>query len=149
MPSLPATQPPQTQSVLISYFLSGNTPTQEQFAELIATMFYYMNLNAAQGAQANANVNNALCITAWLDAITTDAAGTLNIIGSSNIAGVTKVSAGKWAVSFTNALEDTNYEALYQSPAWALGSKTVNGFNYSTGGGWPAVNTRVRFALVF
>lgn len=44
---------PQTETILKSYFETGDQPTQLEFEELIGTMFYYdaLALNAAQDAQ--------------------------------------------------------------------------------------------------
>jgi hypothetical protein len=48
---------PQDQTVLKSYFETGDTPTQAQFAELIDTMFALVQAaqNTANAAQATAN----------------------------------------------------------------------------------------------
>ena len=47
---------PQTQSNLLSYFQTGDTPTQDQFEELIRTMFhmYQQAVTAAEEAAASA-----------------------------------------------------------------------------------------------
>lgn len=58
---------PQTQTVLQSYFQTGDVPTQNQFLEFIGTMFYLYNatLSAANAAAADAaTVSEALPLAA-------------------------------------------------------------------------------------
>jgi hypothetical protein len=156
MPALPAIPPPQTQEQLINYFLTNAHPTQEQFAELIATMFYYANEAAAIAAETVPAVNAGGCITAWLDAITTSGDGNVAIVGQQNIASIVKTATGIFTVTFATAMEDANYAIFkYQPTTMAFSNKTAAGFRCTptpgvlSGPQWPPVNTAIRILILF
>jgi hypothetical protein len=47
---------PQTEAILQGYFQTGDTPTQNQFTELIGTMFYLYNEMLAEAAALSGQV---------------------------------------------------------------------------------------------
>lgn len=115
--ALPSVAPPQTQAVLTSYFLTGLTPTQEQFAELIGTMFFLYNETVAAAAAAAAQANASGCVAAWGKFKYLSHTGTtlnIQVLGSYNcaISGLYTpqgggLSACVFTATFTNPLPDT------------------------------------------
>ncbi len=101
---------PQTETILRSYFENGDQPTEEEFWELIGTMFYYdsLALNAAQAAEdaaAEAISLAPVCLLKW-----TTTGSTIN--AQRNVASVAKISSGgfdAWRVTWTNPFADEHY----------------------------------------
>lgn len=115
---------PQTQTVLLSYFQTGDEPTANQFAELIGTMFYLYQemLNASAQTQTLATATQALVNgslpRAYLSAkIASVGAGNIvvwTLNKSLNIASVSGANFTENAtyVTFNNPFPDTNYNVI-------------------------------------
>lgn len=106
---MPATIP-QTETILKSYFETGDKPVQQEFEELIGTMFYYdaLALNAADAASDLATEAIALAPVCLLKY--TVSGGTIN--AQRNVASVALISSGgfdAWRITWTNPFADANY----------------------------------------
>jgi hypothetical protein len=107
---------PQTEANLLSYFQTGDKPTQDQFEELIRTMFYLYNVVVTSAAAAEVSAAAAQAKVAALPncfffvLITVNADNTYTIRDSSNVASVAVGTAGKLVqINFTAAAASTNY----------------------------------------
>ena len=101
---------PQTETILKSYFETGDQPTQLEFEELIGTMFYYdaQALNAADAASDLATEAIGLAPVCLLKYTVTGA--TIN--AQRNVASVTKSSPSgfdMWRITWTNPFPDEHY----------------------------------------
>jgi len=127
---------PQTQSVLHSYFTTGNRPTQTNYWEFIDTMFWYANqtysnsVYAAQQASkvgmeyqayANLNVVYGTNLTAILNA--GNNIGTMIFTTPGTTVGVSVPTVGvptfnlyTLSVTFSNALAGSNYVVSVSAP---------------------------------
>lgn len=110
---------PQTQSVLLSYFQTGDEPSQDQFAEFIGTMFYLYQatLNQATAAAASAAAAVAAAQASGPLAYCRCILNTLQdftITKNSNIASVAGVNVVGVPITFTftTPLPDTKYVPL-------------------------------------
>lgn len=124
---------PQAQSVLKSYFLTGEIPSQANYWELIDSMFWYVNQTYAS-AQAAANSAAASANSFWANATLSLAAATTNITATVlygnnitnvtfkqtavhiNVVGTTWVYEYKVTANFINNLTGTNYNMLLSMP---------------------------------
>jgi len=105
---------PQDQTVLKSYFETGDTPTQAQFAELIDTLFslFQTAQTTAAAAVTTANAANTgrAMVRANVSNITTH---TINTLMSVNVASISYISTSggfaNYRMSFTTAYANTNY----------------------------------------
>src|SRR5579872_5876840 len=89
----------QTQAILLGYFQTGQVPTQDQYAELIGTMFFLYNETvnnaAAAAASAAAAAASAAAEPAAFASVDFSTASPYTLLGAiRNIASVTQVSFG-------------------------------------------------------
>ena len=101
---------PQTETILKSYFETGDKPKQLEFEELIGTMFYYdsLALEAAQDAQDAADEAIGLAPTCLLKY--TVSGTTIN--AQRNVASVTSISSGgfpAFRITWTNPFANEHY----------------------------------------
>lgn len=101
---------PQTETILKSYFETGDKPLQLEFEELIGTMFYYdaLALNAADAAADLATEAISLAPVCLLKYTVLGA--TIN--AQRNVASVAKISTGgfdAWRITWTNPFADEHY----------------------------------------
>ncbi|HEY4416854.1 MAG TPA: hypothetical protein VGO57_14275 [Verrucomicrobiae bacterium] len=114
---------PQIQTVLKSYFVTGYKPKQNNYWELIDTMFWYINQTyiysqqAQQAASAMTNLVSQFYVARGVVNLVSPSApvietGAQNI----NLATVSRVISQTWGsgyqVNFSNALTSTNYQVL-------------------------------------
>lgn len=114
---MPATIP-QTETVLKSYFQTGDKPTQEQFEELIGTMFHLFTLaqDAADAAAADAATALARAPLALLKATTNGVSGYTIEPGEVNIASVVASNVGQSSetvrVTWDTPIDTDDYKVL-------------------------------------
>lgn len=129
---------PQTLPNLLSYFQTGDTPTQDQFEELIRTMFflYQETLDAAAAAEASAAAVEAaaaqygprILLTATIPNTSSNVWTNRYSRGVASIAHVSASGVGADAkrvlqVNFSAALSDAYYIAL---PSGFFASEPTN-----------------------
>ncbi len=109
---------PQDLSTLLSYFQTGDKPTQDQFEELIRTMFYLYQetVDAAAAAQAVVTALTGSIPTMWARARYNQSPNTVTLDGAYNATASVVTSAGlkQVRITFDDAAPDTNYW-LYSS----------------------------------
>lgn len=94
---------PQTETILKSYFENGDQPQENEFRELIGTMFYLFTQAIAAADAANANATAALdrAPKAMLKRVAGVNYGTLNIDTVTNPSG--NLRRVTWTTPFLNA----------------------------------------------
>lgn len=117
---------PQTQSILQSYLRTGLVPTQDQWTELIGTMFYLYNvqLNAANNAVAIAEAAAATALSnpsVFMRATFPSGGAFVADVASVGISSATLLSSGSgtstFRITFFTAFSAVpNYVMLNKSP---------------------------------
>jgi hypothetical protein len=119
---------PQTQTILESYFQTGDMPTQDQFQEFIDTMFYLYEqmteaaadaATAAAAATATANAALALAPAVLLQGTITISGGAVTgftLVSQLNVAGFAAENSGGGTgiidVTFTTPFANADYKVL-------------------------------------
>jgi hypothetical protein len=130
---------PQTQTVLQSYFQTGDMPSQDQFDELIGTMFYLFNESVSNAAAAAASAAAAAASAALLPisaSLTLTSGTVVSLAGANGIASaaVAVVSASyRVTLTFTGAFANTNYKVFFRLPVTGIGAAGVTIFSQATG----------------
>lgn len=137
---------PQTQANLVAYFLTGDTPNQYAYEEMIATFFYLFQeaIDAANTASTNATAaKNSVAATQVSagGAIVYSAvnvgklySGSVGTVTGQYLCTVTLVNYTGFTVAFTTPASDTNYQVLVRNLAYSVSGKTVNGFTVTYSG---------------
>jgi len=102
---------PQDEVTLLSYFETGDKPTQAQYAELIQTMFALVQeaFDEAAAATAVAEAAEERAPKALANATHPGAGTTYTLTYQHNIANIQTLAGPKTRITFTEALNDTDY----------------------------------------
>lgn len=104
---------PQDEVTLLSYFKTADKPTQDQYEELIRTMFYLMQVAIDDAADALAAANAIAPRTPVAFAMCVHPGGggtTYNIDNSYNVTSVvTMTGPSRARITFTNPLANNDY----------------------------------------
>lgn len=124
---------PQDLTTLLSYFETGDKPTQDQFEELIRTMFYLyqQTVDAAEAAQAVVTALTGSIPTVWARARYNHSPNTVTLDGAYNASAAVVTSDGlkHVKITFDDAAPDTNYW-LYSSVSGLILPTTVKADTY-------------------
>jgi hypothetical protein len=118
---------PQTQTVLKSYFQTGNVPTQNNYAELIDTMFWYVAATYTNSLAAQSNATVAISrnpVAASLQWTLHTSVPYVSISHTNGISSIGyKYSSGSWTMTnyFSTPMSDTTYQVNCINAASSLG----------------------------
>ena len=153
---------PQTQTVLKSYFQSNSIPTQAQYAELIDTMFWYVNQTYSNSLVSATNAAKAQAVFKAGSNFLIPAADTnaVPLLFSNNVAAVGDVyyhGGGPdyhiFTVSFQSSLGSTNYAVYFSNnftnaASFAVISNGLGGFVFKTSGVLGSRQTGMRIGFM-
>lgn len=146
---------PQTESILLSYFETGDVPTEDQFAELIRTLFY-LQAQTAAAAQAIEDLVNtyALPVAAGRVSYNGVTESVLKQVGCAVTITADRTGPDQSLqldVVFTEERVDANYIILTEANVSTLRSVSnvaTTGFRVTWSGIASAVPTSAHFAVI-
>lgn len=144
---------PQTQTILLSYFQTNDVPTEDQFKELIGTMFYLYNdmVNRATAAEDTANEALALVESLCPTAVARGnyAGNAANFNGThTGVASIAAIDPGSGLVirfTFTTPFANTNYKTVYSGANSGIVNRNVAYVDF----GFPIGLTATQFTVTF